>query len=204
MMDIKGEGIMTDFERMASGQLNRNDYTIAEKHQYCKVQLDKFNRGAILDLSNLFKKWGKEAYIEKPFFCDYGCFIELGDCSFINTNCIILDACPVIIGDNVLIGPRVTISSATHPIDAEMRDSGYYIAKPVTIGNSVWIGAGVIINPGVTIGDRSIIGAGAVVTKDIPADVIAFGNPATVYRSIRQEDKEYWGRLKEEYHKRMG
>ena len=192
---------MTDFERMTNGQLNRNDSIIEEKHQYCKVILDKFNRGAILDLSCLLKKWGKGAYIEKPFFCDYGCMIELGDYSFINTNCIILDACPVTIGDNVLIGPRVTISSASHPIDAEVRNSGYYIAKPVTIGNSVWIGANVTINPGVTIGDRSIIGAGAVVTRDLPADVIAFGNPATVYRSITEADKEYWGRLKEEYNR---
>ena len=173
---------MTDFERMTNGQLNRNDSIIEEKHQYCKVILDKFNRGAILDLSCLLKKWGKGAYIEKPFFCDYGCMIELGDYSFINTNCIILDACPVTIGDNVLIGPRVTISSASHPIDAEVRNSGYYIAKPVTIGNSVWIGANVTILKGVTIGRGSIVAAGAVVTKSCEPYSIIGGIPAKLLK----------------------
>lgn len=101
-----------------------------------------------------------------------------------------------------MIGPRVTICSATHPIDAKIRNTGYYIAKPVTIKDNVWIGASVTINPGVTIGYNSIIGSDSIVTKDIPENVIAFGNPARIYRSISYEDTIYWENLKDMYNNR--
>lgn len=190
-----------DIRRMIEGKINKRSIEKTNLRDNCLTQLTLFNRGDIPNITYLFNKCGEDVRIKPPFNCDYGKFIECGNHVFINTNCIILDACSVKIGDNVMIGPRVTICSATHPIDAKIREDRWYISKPVIIGNNVWICAGAIINPGVTIGDRSIIGAGAVVTKDIPSDVIAFGNPATVYRQITKEDTKYWQNLVDEYYK---
>ena len=122
--------------------------------------------------------------IEPPFFCDYGTNIELGDKVFFNFNCVILDVAKVTIGSNVMFGPAVQIYTATHPMDAEERRSGLEFAKPVRIGNDVWLGGGVIVCPGVTIGDAAVIGAGSVVVRDIPAGVFAAGNPCRVIREI--------------------
>ena len=133
-------------------------------------------------LKKLFGKCGKNVWIESPFYCDYGYEIFVGNNVFINFNCTILDASPVKIGDNVLIGPNVQIYSATHPIDWKIRSKGLENSKPITIGNHIWIGGGVVICPGVSIGDRTTIGAGSVVTKDIPCDVVAAGNPCKIIK----------------------
>lgn len=125
-----------------------------------------------------------DASIQPPFFCDYGTNISLGEKVFFNFNCVVLDVMRVTIGDNVLFGPAVQIYTATHPINAAERRTWLESAKPVNIGSDVWVGGGAIICPGVTIGDRTVIGAGSVVSKDIPADVVAAGNPCRVIRTL--------------------
>jgi len=125
-----------------------------------------------------------DVYIQPPFFCDYGSNISLGQKVFFNFNCVVLDVAPVRIGDYVLFGPSVQIYTATHPLSAEDRRRGLELGISVEIGSDVWVGGGAIICPGATIGARSIIGAGSVVTRDIPADVVAAGNPCRVIRSI--------------------
>ncbi|MUV14921.1 sugar O-acetyltransferase [Noviluteimonas gilva] len=123
-------------------------------------------------------------YVTAPFFCDYGTNITLGANVYFNFNCVVLDVAPVTIGDNVMFGPAVQVYTATHPLDAVERRSGREFAKPIAIGDDVWIGGGAILCPGVTIGPRSVIGAGSVVTRDLPADVFAAGNPCRVIRSL--------------------
>lgn len=135
-------------------------------------------------LGELLGAVGENVWIEPPFFCDYGTYISLGRAVQINFNCVILDCSPVRIGDQTLIAPNVTISPAAHPVDAVERAKGPEMGYPVGIGSRVWIGAGAIIGPGVTIGDESTIGAGSVVMKDVPARVVAAGNPCRVLRSL--------------------
>jgi maltose O-acetyltransferase len=133
----------------------------------------------------LFGKGGDTVQIEPPFYCDYGFNIELGRHVYFNFNCVILDVCPVRIGDHSIFGPSVQIYTATHPLGAEARTRGEY-GKPVTIGCDVWVGGGAIILPGIRIGSRTVIGAGSVVTQDIPDDVLAVGNPCRVIRSLTE------------------
>ncbi len=142
----------------------------------------KKKRQAILKA--LLGKCGKNLWIETPFYCDYGYQIAVGDNVFINFNCTILDGCPVTIGNNVLIGPNVQIYSATHPTDPAIRARGLEYAKPVTIEDHVWIGGGAVICPGVTIGSGTTIGAGSVVTRDVPPDAVAAGNPCRIIRRL--------------------
>ncbi|HLP88751.1 MAG TPA: sugar O-acetyltransferase [Nostocaceae cyanobacterium] len=134
-------------------------------------------------LSELFGKIGEKITIIPPFHCDYGSNIIVGNNLFMNFGCVILDCNIVQIGDNVLFAPYVQIYTAYHPTNPEIRLTGKELAAPITIGNNVWIGGGVIICPGVTIGDNSTIGAGSVVTKNIPPNVVAAGNPARIIRS---------------------
>jgi maltose O-acetyltransferase len=136
-------------------------------------------------LSQLFAKVGEGVWIEPPFLCDYGGQIELGARVFMNFNCVILDCHRVTLGDDVFLGPGVHIYAATHPVDPDERIKGPELARPVVIGAKVWIGGGSIICPGVTIGEGTTIGAGSVVTRDIPAYVVAAGNPCRVIRSLR-------------------
>ena len=130
-------------------------------------------------------------YIEPPFRCDYGSNIILGKNFYANYNLTVLDCARVIIGDNVLIAPNVCITTAGHPIHYMSRKK-YEYADEIRIGNNVWIGANVVINPGVKIGDNSVIGSGSVVTKDIPDNVVAVGNPCRVLREITDDDREYY------------
>ncbi len=135
-------------------------------------------------LRDLFGQGGDSAWMQPPFYCDYGRNIELGERVFFNFNCVVLDVCPVRIGSFTMFGPAVQIYTALHPLDAVARRGREY-GSPVRIGSDVWVGGGAIIQPGVTIGSRSVIGAGSVVTRDIPDDVIAVGNPCRVLRSIQ-------------------
>jgi len=137
----------------------------------------------------LFAETGERTWILPPFHCDYGQNIKLGDLVFLNCNCVILDCAEVRIGSRVFIGPAVQIYTACHPMDAAERATGASFARPVEIGSDVWIGGGAIICPGVKIGDRSVIGAGSVVTRDIPADMVAAGNPCKVIRRVQAKDK---------------
>ena len=136
-------------------------------------------------LKSFLGKTGENLIIEPPFACDYGYNIEIGENFYANVNLVILDGAKVSIGANAFIAPNVGIYTAGHPLDAEQRNRGLEYARPVTIGNNVWIGAGVCILPGVTIGDNTVIGAGGVVTKDIPSNVLAVGNPCRVIKEIK-------------------
>lgn len=131
----------------------------------------------------LFAAGGDDVWIQPPFHCDYGSNIRLGKKCYFNFNCVVLDVCPVTVGDHVLFGPAVQIYAVTHPLDHELRRVQEF-GKPVTVGDDVWVGGGAIICPGVTIGSRSVIGAGSVVTKDIPSGVLAAGNPCRVIREL--------------------
>lgn len=135
-------------------------------------------------LKELLGNVGKAVEIEPPFFCDYGSNISLGENFYANFNCVILDPAAVTIGNNVFMGPGVHIYTAYHPVNPEERNSGYESASPITIGDNVWIGGGVIIQPGVRIGENTTIGAGSIVTKNIPANVVAAGVPCRVIRAL--------------------
>jgi maltose O-acetyltransferase len=135
-------------------------------------------------VQNLFGSVGETFEVRPPFHCDYGCHIYAGENLYINYDCIILDCNKVFIGSNVMLAPKVQIYTAYHPLDAETRRSGLEMAAPITIGDDVWIGGGAILRPGITIGNNTTIGAGSVVTKDIPANVIAAGNPCRVMRDV--------------------
>lgn len=139
-------------------------------------------------LKSLLGSSGEGLCIEPPFNCDYGYNIHLGAQFYANVNLVILDCASVTIGDNVFIAPHVGIYTAGHPHDVTRRNQGLEYALPITIGNNVWIGGGVTILPGVTIGDNTVIGAGSVVTRDIPASVLAFGNPCRVARPLSPQD----------------
>ncbi|MEO9524952.1 MULTISPECIES: sugar O-acetyltransferase [Pseudomonadota] len=140
-------------------------------------------------LSELFGKQ-TDAWVQPPFFCDYGSNISLGTKVFFNFNCVVLDVAPVTIGSNTLFGPSVQIYTATHPINAAERRKWLESAKPIMIGSDVWVGGGAIICPGVAIGDRSVIAAGSVVTRDVPPDTVVAGNPARVIRALPPEASE--------------
>ncbi|GKX31299.1 galactoside O-acetyltransferase [Vallitalea longa] len=143
-------------------------------------------------IKNILGKTGENVYIEQPFHCDYGYNIEVGNNFYANYNCIMLDVGKITIGENVMLAPNVSIYTAGHPIHPDSRNSGYEYGISVSIGNNVWIGGNVVINPGVNIGDNVVIGSGSVVTKDIPANMIAVGNPCKVIREITEEDRKYY------------
>jgi maltose O-acetyltransferase len=136
-------------------------------------------------LCELFGAGGDSLWLQPPFFCDYGSNILLGRKCFFNFNCVVLDVCLVRVGDFTLFGPAVQIYTATHPLEAEARRTREF-GKPVEIGSDVWVGGGAIICPGVKVGNRAVIGAGSVVTRDVPDDVFAAGNPCRVIRSITE------------------
>jgi acetyltransferase-like isoleucine patch superfamily enzyme len=141
---------------------------------------------------DILGKAGANVHIEAPFHCDYGKNIEVGDNFFANYNCIILDVGKVTIGNNVQFAPNVSLYTAGHPIHPDSRNSGYEYGIGITIGDNVWIGGNVVVNPGVHIGNNVVIGSGSVVTKDIPDNMIAVGNPCRVIREITEEDRKYY------------
>ena len=134
-------------------------------------------------LRQLFASGGETVAVTSPFFCDYGVHIELGENVYFNFNCVLLDVCTIRIGAHTLFGPGVQVCTPLHPMDAASRRRQEY-GKPVTIGADVWVGAGAILLPGVQLGDRAVIGAGSVVTRDVPAGVLAAGNPCRVIRDV--------------------
>ncbi len=185
--------MLTEKQKMLAGELyDALDPELARERQECRELLKLLNdsREDQTDerqrlLAKLFGT-ATDAWIQPPFYCDYGTNISLGSKVFFNFNCIVLDVMKVTIGSHTLFGPAVQIYTAMHPLNAIERRSGLEFAKPIAIGSDVWVGGGAIICPGVTIGDRSIIGAGSVVTRDIPADVFAAGNPCRVIRRLDQ------------------
>ena len=179
-------------ERMLAGELYlASDPELVTMHLHAQQILHKFNlsrpdataeRQALMH--KLFGSLGKEAEIKPRFQCDYGSNITAGAHLFMNYDCVILDCSTVRIGDRVLLGPKVQIYTATHPLEPAERLGGWEFALPVEIGSDVWIGGGAIVCPGVTIGNGSTIGAGSVVTRDIPSKVFAAGNPCRVIRTL--------------------
>lgn len=151
----------------------------------CKEEADQLIR-------EIFGKCGDGIDVNTPFHCDFGRNIRVGNNFSANFNCVILDVGPVVIGDNVMLAPNASIFTAGHPVHPDSRNSGYEYGISVTIGSNVWIGGNAVINPGVTIGDNVVIGSGSVVTKDIPGNCIAVGNPCRVVREITDEDRKYY------------
>ncbi|QIW15728.1 galactoside O-acetyltransferase [Pasteurellaceae bacterium RH1A] len=140
-------------------------------------------------LQQILGKADETTKINSPFHCDYGRFIEVGKHFYANANCIILDNGGVTIGDNVMFGPNVSLYTVNHPLDPSLRAEGWETAKPIVIGNNVWVCGSIVILGGVTIGDNVVIAAGSVVTKDIPANSLAMGNPCRVVRAITEQDR---------------
>lgn len=143
-------------------------------------------------IKNILGSTGENVHIEEPFHCDYGSNIEVGENFFANYNLTVLDVGKVTIGDNAQIAPNVSIYTAGHPVHPDSRNSGYEYGIDITIGDNVWIGGSTCILPGVHIGNNVVIGAGSVVTKDIPDNVIAVGNPCRVIREITEDDRKYY------------
>ncbi|PVH26729.1 sugar O-acetyltransferase [Sphingobacterium corticibacter] len=187
-------------EKMIAGEPYRADgRELFDERQKAKEVLMEYNNLApacIKDrariIKNLFGKTGKAFWIEPPFRCDYGYNIEIGENFYANFNLTILDCALVAIGDNVMFGPNVSLFTAGHPIHAEPRVAGWEYALPIHIGDNCWIGGNTVINAGITIGENTVIGSGSVVTKSIPANVVAVGNPCRVIKTITEEDKAYY------------
>jgi maltose O-acetyltransferase len=179
-------------DRMLGGlPYDAGDAELVAARRRARVLLESFNGTAAGDdearaavLAKLVGRLGARVRIEPPFRCDYGGQITIGDDAYFNFDGVILDCAPVRIGARVLVGPRVQIVTATHPVGAAKRSEGRELAFPVTIEDDAWLGAGVIVGPGVVVGARSTIGAGSVVVADVPADVVAAGNPCRILRSL--------------------
>lgn len=175
-----------------------SDASVMEEQKVCRRILQRLNTADWGDfeaigqiIQELFGK-SENAFVNPPFYCDYGSHIEVGKNFFANYNCTILDVAKVKIGDNCQMAPNVTIYTAGHPLHPDSRNSLYEYGIEVTIGDNVWIGGNTVILPGVHIGNNVVIGAGSVVTKDIPSWSLAAGNPCRVLRQITEEDRKYY------------
>lgn len=179
-------------ERMLAGDLYvADDPELAAESRRAANLMHRFNTSDPADpharralLSALLGSLGEGAEVRPPLYCDYGYQIHIGARTFINYGAVLLDVARIIIGEDVQIGPNVQLLTPTHPLDPEARRAKLEAAKPITIGDNVWLGGGVIVLPGVTIGTNTVVGAGAVVTKDLPPNVVAVGNPARVIRQL--------------------
>ncbi|MET4059336.1 maltose O-acetyltransferase [Arthrobacter sp. UYP6] len=179
-------------ERMLAGDLYiADDPELAADSARALELADRYNRiwaqdraGAADILGELLGGLGAGTEIRPPLYVDYGKYLMIGERTFINYSFTALDVAPITIGDDVQIGPNVQLLTPTHPVEPEPRRDKLEAAKPITVGNNVWIGGGAIILPGVTVGENSVIGAGAVVTKDVPANVVVVGNPARVVKQL--------------------
>lgn len=181
----------TEQEKMISGELyDPADAQLVAERQRARDLLRRFNatpEDCEQERAAIFRELlgaDTDVFIQPPFYCDYGSNIRFGRKVFMNFNCVVLDVAPVQIGDYVLFGPAVQVYTATHPLGAAERRQGLESGQPIVIGNDVWIGGGSVICPGVTIGARTVIGAGSVVTRNIPEDVFAAGNPCRVIRTL--------------------
>ena len=192
---------MTQKEKMVSGDLYLpDDEDIMTEQIKCLDRLYDFNmtRPTQLDkreemLKEMFAEIGENCYIEPPLHANWGgAHCHFGKCVYANFNLTLVDDSHIYVGDYTMIAPNVVIATAGHPILPELREKQYQYNMPVHIGRNCWIGAGALIMPGVTIGDNTVIGAGSVVTKDIPANVVAVGNPCRVLREIGEHDREFY------------
>jgi len=187
--------VKTELEKMLAGELYEpQDPELTRRRERARElcwalnatkEAEQATRRGLLE--QLLGSGGDAAWIQPPFFCDYGSNIHLGQRVYFNFNCVVLDVCEVRIGEFTMFGPAVQIYTATHPLDAAMRRRQEF-AKPIEIGADCWIGGGAIILPGVKIGDKSVIGAGSVVTRGVPSGVVAAGNPCRVLRELGESD----------------
>jgi maltose O-acetyltransferase len=179
-------------ERMLRGELYlADDPVLAADHARAQELLERYNATTHAEqderdrlLRALLGVVGEGVVVKPTFRCDYGTHISIGARTFVNYDCVLLDVAPIRIGAHCQLATRVQLLTASHPVDPEPRREGWEYGRPITIGDNVWLGGGVIVCPGVTIGDDTVVGAGAVVTRDLPAGVVAFGNPARVHRTI--------------------
>ncbi len=192
---------MTQYERMVKGLIyDPADSEILEEQMSFQDRLWEFNQLRPSDydkkqkyMREVFASCGENCYIELPFRANWGGHhLNLGSNVYVNSNLMIVDDGNIYVGDKVMFGPNVTIATANHPIDPELRARGLQYNKDVHIGENAWIGAGVVIVPGVHIGRNTVIGAGSIVTKDIPDNVVAVGNPCKVLREISERDREFF------------
>lgn len=191
---------MTEKELMLAGRLYlASDPEIHRLERRAKQLVQTINNwpedrveGRMDLFRELLGSLGEDSWIEPPFRADFGCNTYIGKCFYANYECIITDVAKVTIGDHVFFGPRVSLFTAGHPIDAGVRSTKLEYGKEIHIGNHVWIGGHTVVNPGVTIGDNVVIGSGSVVTRDIPSGVVAAGVPCRVLRPITEEDRIYW------------
>lgn len=191
---------MTAKEKMKSGEVYFcTDEALMKEQTACLEKLYDFNathpsegkkRAALL--KELLAEVGENCYVEPPLHANWGCHTHFGKNVYANFNLTLVDDTDIFVGDSVMFGPNVTVATAGHPIDPALRLKVGQFNIPVRIGNNVWIGANSVILPGITIGDNSVIGAGSIVTKDIPENVVAVGNPCRVLRPISERDKEYY------------
>lgn len=191
-----------DLEKVLhSGELYLpTDESIMKEQLVCLEKLYDYNHTRPLEqekrqslLKDMFAEIGENCYIEPPFHSNWGGRnIHFGNNIYCNFNATLVDDTHIYVGDNTMFGPNVTVATAGHPINAELRKQGYQYNAPVRIGKNCWIGAGALILPGVTIGDNVVIGAGSVVTKDVPSNVVAVGNPCKVLRQVGEKDNIYY------------
>jgi maltose O-acetyltransferase len=182
----------TQRERMLAGDpYIASDPELVEESRRAVRLTERYNRSSVDEvaerrriLRELLGSVGDEVEIRPPLHCDYGFQIHIGARTFINFNLTALDVARITIGDDAQIGPNVQLLTPTHPLEAEARRAKLEAAKPITIGHNVWLGGGVIVCPGVTIGDNTVVGAGSVVVRDLPANVLAVGNPARIVRTL--------------------
>lgn len=200
-----------DYQEMLLGNLYlAGNILLENKSIHGKKIVQKINNTPIEEKETIvalerqvFGKTGDNLYVTPPFQVDYGRHVEIGNNFYANMDCIFLDVNKIKIGNNVMVGPRVSFYTAGHPIDPQIRIEELEFGLPITVEDNVWIGGNATILPGVTIGKNSIIAAGAVVTKDVAANTIVGGNPAQLIRAINEEDKRYWNKKKEEYQSRL-
>jgi len=183
--------LRTQRQRMEAGDLYVVDNEIAAMHQRAVALTEAYNTTPTADptrrrkiLGDLLGGVGPDVEVRAPFQCDYGTYIRIGDRTFVNFGLVALDVMPITIGDDVQIGPNVQLLTATHPLDPALRRARWEAGEPITIGDNVWLGGGVIVLPGVTIGKDAVVGAGAVVTRAVPPGAVAVGNPARVIRTV--------------------
>jgi maltose O-acetyltransferase len=185
-------GERTMRERMLAGELYlADDRVLAEEQARAARLLDRFNQTGVDDgaerhvlLLEILGELGEGSEIKPPLRCDYGYRIRVGARTFVNYGLVALDVASIAIGDDVQIGPNVQLLTPTHPIDPDTRRAKWEAAEPIAIEGNVWLGGGVIVLPGVTIGENSVVGAGSIVTRDLPPNVVAAGNPARVVRAL--------------------
>ena len=192
---------MLNKDKMHTGELYLpGDVEIMKEQQICLDKLYDYNMTRPTEsekrqelLKEMFAEIGEDCYIEPPFHANWGGkHVHFGKCVYANFNFTAVDDTHIYVGDYTMFGPNVILATAGHPILPKLRQEAYQYNMPVHIGNNCWLGAGVIVLPGVTIGDNTVIGAGSVVTKDIPSNVVAVGNPCRVLREINEHDKKYY------------